>query len=255
MNGFNQWFQGINTDKLISWGMVGLAALISISVHESAHGLSAYWLGDDTAKRMGRISLNPLKHFDPVGFLMMVVAGFGYARPVPVNPYRMTKIKKPKVGMALTAAAGPLSNILLALIFGLLAGVFEAIYVKGVYAGEQGRGLVYYLNWFSCTGLLLNAGLAVFNLLPISPLDGSKVLAILLPDNAHRWLMRYERYGFLILIALLYLGILSGPLAFLRDGLVRGVVSVTAPVAKLLTGSEFSVYQLRDYLYRTLGVA
>ena len=105
MSALNSWFQGIDLDRIIEWIMFAAAALLAISVHESCHALSAYLLGDDTAKNKGRISLNPLRHLDVFGFIMMVVAHFGWARPVPVNPYRMTKIKNPKVGMAITAAA------------------------------------------------------------------------------------------------------------------------------------------------------
>ena len=126
MTALSNWFQGIDLSRVIQWLMFGGAALIAISVHESSHALSASWLGDDTAKRMGRISLNPLRHLDPVGFLMMVVAHFGWAKPVPVNMYRF---KNPKLGMALTAAAGPVSNVLLAFHFGVGQG---KIFADGV---------------------------------------------------------------------------------------------------------------------------
>ena len=118
MTALTNWFQGIDLSRIIEWIMFAGAAIIAICVHESSHALSALWLGDDTAKRMGRISLNPLHHLDVVGFLMMVVAHFGWAKPVPINPYRMTKVKNPKVGMAITAAAGPISNVILAFLFG-----------------------------------------------------------------------------------------------------------------------------------------
>ena len=240
MTALNEWFRGIDLGRILEWLMFAGAALIAISVHESSHALSAYWLGDDTAKRMGRISLNPLRHLDPAGFLMMVVAHFGWARPVPVNPYRMTKIKSPKAGMALTAAAGPLSNVLLALLFAL--GFYICFYSGGeamwlMWMGyTEASGWRYYLSSFLFTCYLLNTGLAVFNLIPISPLDGSKILAIFLPDKAHAWLMRYERYGMFLLIALLFMGVLSTPLAFLRDGLMDGINAVTAPLARLIVG-------------------
>lgn len=241
MNALNQWFRGIDLDRIIEWGMFAVAALIAICVHESAHGLSAYWLGDDTAKRQGRISLNPLHHLDPFGFLMMVVAHFGWAKPVPVNPYRMTKIKNPKVGMALTAAAGPISNILLALIFGL---AYCISYYSGGWRLQMmwhgylaPSGWLYYLTLFLFSCLSLNASLAVFNLIPISPLDGSKILAIVLPDRTYRQLMQYERYGFLILMGLLFLGWLAKPLNFLVNGLLQGIIAITEPLARLITGA------------------
>ena len=240
MTALTNWFQGIDLSRIVEWLMFALAALLSISVHESSHALAAYKLGDDTAKRMGRISLNPLHHLEPVGFLMMVVAHFGWAKPVPVNPYRMTKLKNPKVGMALSSAAGPVSNLLLALLAGI---AFYIVYYAGGPTlwsmwggyGEPG-GWRYYLSLLLYICLLLNAGLAVFNLIPISPLDGSKILAIFLPDKAYAWLMRYERYGFLLLAVLLFTGVLDGPLAFLRGGVIDAVSAVARPIAQALTG-------------------
>ena len=240
MSGLTSWFQGIDLSRLIEWILYAGAALIAISVHESCHGLSAYWLGDDTAKRQGRISLNPLHHLEPFGFLMMVVAHFGWARPVPVNPYRMTKIKSPKLGMALTAAAGPVSNLLLALSFGtafyilLYSGDQKLLYMWAGY--EKAGGLLYYLSDFFYVCMILNAGLAVFNLIPISPLDGSKILAIVLPEKAYAQLMRYERYGFFILAALLFSGVLDRPLALLQQGVLNCVSAVAEPIAKAAAG-------------------
>ena len=241
MTALSNWFRGINLDTIIEWLMYAGAALIAISVHESAHALSAHWLGDDTAKRMGRISLNPLRHLDPVGFVMMVVVHFGWARPVPVNPYGMTRIKSPKLGMALTAAAGPVSNLLLAFLF--CFGFYTALYAGGrelwaIWLGyTDPSGWLYYGSYFLWACTVLNVGLAVFNLIPISPLDGSKVLAIVLPEKTYAQLMRYERYGMLLLIALLYFDVLDGPLSFLVNGLMEGVEALAVPLAKLITGA------------------
>lgn len=240
MSGLNSWFQGIDSGRIIEWIMFAAAALLAISVHESCHALSAFWLGDDTAKRMGRVSLNPLRHLDPVGFVLMVVAHFGWARPVPINPYRMTKVRNPKLGMAITAAAGPLSNVLMSLLFGI--GFLIAYYGGGrelwlMWAGyTDPSGLLYYLTDFLYVCMILNAGLAVFNLLPVSPLDGSKILAIVLPQKAYVQLMRYERYGFAILAVLLFTGVLDKPLSFLRNGLIQGVFAVGEPIARAITG-------------------
>ena len=240
MSALTNWFLGIDLSRIIEWLMFAAAALIAICVHESSHALSALWLGDDTAKRMGRISLNPLHHLDVVGFLMMVVAHFGWAKPVPINPYRMTKVKSPKVGMALTAAAGPISNILLAFLFTI--GFCICLEVGGedlwyMWLGlSEPAGWLYYLMIFFRCCLTLNANLAVFNLIPVSPLDGSKILAILLPDKAHAWLMRYERYGFLVLAALLFTGVLEGPLSTLVNGLAKGIYALADPIAKAIVG-------------------
>ncbi len=240
MSGLISWFQGIDLGRIIEWILYAGAALIAISVHESCHGLSAYWLGDDTALRQGRISLNPLRHLDPIGFLMMVVAHFGWAKPVPVNPYRMTKVKSPKLGMAVTAAAGPVSNLLLALGFG--TAYYCLLYAGGrelwsMWVGyEKASGWLYYLCEFLYICMILNAGLAVFNLIPISPLDGSKILAIVLPERAYAQLMRYERYGFSVLAVLLFTGVLDKPLDFLRTGVLEGIYAVADPIARLING-------------------
>lgn len=240
MSGLTSWFRGIDLSRIIEWILYAGAALIAISVHESCHGLSAWWLGDDTAKRQGRISLNPLHHLDPFGFLMMVVAHFGWAKPVPVDPYRMTKVKSPKLGMALTAAAGPISNLLLALSFGiafyilLYSGDQKLLYMWTGY--ENASGWRYYLSDFFYICMILNAGLAVFNLIPVSPLDGSKILAIVLPEKSYAQLMRYERYGFFILTALLFTGLLDKPLNLLRTGVLNGIYAVAAPIAKAVAG-------------------
>ena len=240
MSAIQEWFGGIDLSRIVEWLTFAVAAIIAISVHESSHALSAYWLGDDTAKRMGRISLNPLRHLDITGFLLMVLVHFGWAKPVPVNPYRMTKIKSPKAGMAITAAAGPLSNVLLALLFGL--GYYICIYTGGEdlwrmlrYGGTPSGG-VYFLTKLCEACFVLNTGLAVFNLIPVSPLDGSKILAIVLPERAYATLMRYERYGFLVLAVLLFTDVLDKPLAFLQNGLIDGISAVTEPLAKLIAG-------------------
>ena len=241
MSALSQWFRGINLDRIVEWLLFGIAALLAISVHESSHALSAHWLGDDTAKNQGRISLNPLRHLDPYGFVMMVLVHFGWAKPVPVNPYRMSKVRSPKVGMAVTAAAGPISNVLLAFLSCLayvLIFYFGSLELKLMLNGyTEPSGALYYFAELCWVSFLLNTGLAVFNLIPISPLDGSKVLAILLPDEAHAWLMRYERYGFLLLIALLFLGVLDKPLTFLRSGLMNGILALAEPLGKLIAGA------------------
>lgn len=256
MSALSEWAQGIDLSRILDWLMFAAAAMLAISVHESSHGLSAYWLGDDTARRMGRISLNPLRHLDLTGFILMVLVHFGWAKPVPVNPYRMTKLRNPKAGMAITAAAGPLSNVLLALIFSLLTAVFSYLYADDLMGrmlqeGERiaDNAVLRYLQQFFCVNMVLNAGLAVFNLIPISPLDGSKILAIVLPKRTYELLMRYERYGFLVLALLLFAGVLDGPIISLREGLLKALASVTVPLAKLLTNPSD---QITSVLIRSL---
>lgn len=173
-----------------------LAVLFCLTVHETCHGLAALALGDPTAKRQHRLSLNPLRHIDWFGLLMMLIAGFGWAKPVPVNP---NYFKKPRQGMALTALAGPVSNLLLALLLLIPA---RLIYSYAHYSVFNQAALDFLLSTAA-----LSIGLGLFNLIPIPPLDGSKVLAVLLPERAYRWLMRYERFGILALWLLVALGV------------------------------------------------
>ncbi len=181
-----------------------LPALLCITLHELSHGAVAYALGDDTAKKAGRLTLNPIRHIDPWGLLMMVLFRFGWAKPVPVNMY---KFKKPRQGMAVTALAGPLANLLIAAVFIFLYGVaYRALYIQG---GALARGV---FQMISTTGYL-SLALAVFNLLPISPLDGSKILFAFLSDSAYAKLMCYERYGMILLMLLVVTGATSGVLS------------------------------------------
>ena len=165
---------------------------ICLTVHETCHGLAAYALGDPTAKRQNRLSLNPLRHIDWFGLAMMVVAGFGWAKPVPVNP---NYFKNPKRGMAVTALAGPVSNFMLALLLLLSVRLFRPMSI--------GSPLVMFL----VETAILSIGLGVFNLIPIPPLDGSKVLFSVLPDRAYDFVLRYERMGMLLLWALVFAGV------------------------------------------------
>lgn len=167
------------------------AVFLCLTVHETCHGLAAYALGDPTAKQMHRLSLNPLRHIDWFGLLLMFAFGFGWAKPVPVD---MRYFKKPKQGMAITALAGPISNFLLALLLLLCS---KLIYL---YAAYSTASKVIYQ--FLITTSMLSVGLGLFNLIPIPPLDGSKVLAVVLPDKAYYQLMRWERYGMILLLVL-----------------------------------------------------
>ena len=171
-----------------------LAVLLAITLHELAHGYVAYCLGDNTAKAAGRLTLNPLAHLDPIGTLMMLIAGFGWAKPVPVNPFFFKGNRT--TGMMLVSLAGPLVNL-------IVAYIAYAVYVAG-----QGFYTVPFLNQFLNYCIILNVFLAVFNLIPIPPLDGSKILAGFLPkQTAFKFLTTMERYGFVILMVLILFNI------------------------------------------------
>ena len=175
---------------------------LTLPIHEYAHAFAAYKLGDNTARYMGRLTLNPLAHIDWIGAACILFFGFGWAKPVPINS---RYFKRGKTDVAITAFAGPLSNLILAFLSVFL------MFLSG-----------YTLYKFSLVGLLIdfffyvaiiNIHLAVFNLIPIPPLDGSKILAAVLPNSIYYKIMQYEKYVYIVLIVLLYTGILSGPLS------------------------------------------
>lgn len=192
------------------------AVFLCLTVHETCHGLAAFALGDPTAKRMHRLSLNPLRHIDWIGLAMMVAAGFGWAKPVPVDP---RYFKNQKWGMALTALAGPVSNLLLSL---LLLAVSKAVYPLAM----TSVGWFVFLN-FCVSAAILSIGLGLFNLLPIPPLDGAKVFGALLPERVYFSVMRYERYGMLLLLLISFTGIGGG-------WMNRGIYAVYQMLAHLL---------------------
>ena len=194
MDGFVAWLKQLQFDGVWQTAVLVAASLLCITFHETCHGLVAYWLGDPTAKRAGRLTLNPLRHIDIGGLLMMALFRFGWAKPVPVD---MRYFKKPKQGMALTALAGPVSNFVLALLALLCARL--------VY--HQYGALWDFIFDLLLTTAYLSVGLGLFNLIPISPLDGSKVLFAFLPDSAYEKLMRYEKYGMIALLILVWLGV------------------------------------------------
>ena len=219
----SQWVRQLDFSYVISLGISALAAILGICVHESAHGLAALALGDPTAKQQGRISLNPLRHVDLVGLVMLAVAHVGWAKPVRIDP---RYFKNPKAGMALTALAGPVSNFLLAFLTGFVAAL--------CYFGSElhsGSKLLYYLFEFFYTTTIISCGLGVFNLIPISPLDGSKVLYAFLPERAYFTLMRYERYGMFLLIALVMFGALNGILGPAVEAVSGFVMRLVVPLA------------------------
>lgn len=184
-------------------------ALLALSVHEAAHGYVSSKLGDPTAKNLGRLTINPIKHLDPIGFICMVLFGIGWANPVPINT---RYFKKPRRDMALSAAAGPISNLLLAVIFALILKGFlflpNALYTSlGVFTQI--------IIMFLTQTISLNVFFAVFNLIPVPPFDGSRILYVFLPPKYYFGVMKYERYICLVFMLLLFLGVFDPILNFL----------------------------------------
>ena len=220
MDAFRAWLAQLQFDGVWQTAVLVAASLLCITFHETCHGLAAYRLGDNTAKRMGRLSLNPLKHVDLMGLIMMALFRFGWAKPVPVD---MRNFKNPKAGMALTALAGPVSNVELA-----YAAVVLCNFVMFLADRLGSTWLLLALAQFFVYVEIISAGLAVFNVFPIPPLDGSKVLFALLSDRAYDRLMRYEKYGMGLLMALLVTGAIDRPLGAMRDWLLTWLNSLGA---------------------------
>lgn len=210
------------TQDGIAWLARAVVLILVTPLHECAHGFVAWRLGDSTAHDRGRLTLNPIKHLDLWGSLMLILLGFGWAKPVPVNP---NNFRKPKRDMALTALAGPLANILFALAVMVVYRVMmaNAPYYRESYAYQLALSLISYIIYMS---LLL----AVFNLLPAPPLDGSRIFGVFLPEKYYFGVMRYERYIMIAVMVLLYTGLLSRPLQYLTQQLVGLLLFLTTPI-------------------------
>ncbi|WP_026475909.1 site-2 protease family protein [Alkaliphilus transvaalensis] len=189
------------------------AVLMAITLHEFAHGYSAYLMGDPTAKERGRLSLNPLAHLDPFGFILLLVAGFGWAKPVPINAYYF---KKRRLGIFIVSIAGVVTNFILATLLTIALGLQATYYPNGMISD-----MITY-------GIWINLVLGVFNLFPIPPLDGSKIILSILPNNLAYYFHKIEKYSYVILIALIFFGAINKVLfpvtQFLLSLLVRFIL-------------------------------
>lgn len=225
----------MNMENLPTYLLAALASLIALSVHEYSHACAADRLGDPTARSLGRLTLNPLKHIDVIGAICMVLFHFGWAKPVPIN---MRNFKKPRRDFALTAAAGPLSNLLLAL---FTVPVYLLLY-KGLsaitYTSDFGYNIAVYTLTFFLLFHQINLGLAVFNMIPVPPLDGSRLLGLILPPKAYYAILKKERVIYFCVLGWLLVG----------DAVANILLSVPALAASPVIRVIATILSLSDLL-------
>ncbi len=220
LNGFNPIGYIQNNLSPISLLIKALVLFTALPVHECAHAWVASKLGDNTARNQGRITLNPMKHLDLFGSIAMIVVGFGWAKPVSINP---RNFKNKKAGMAISSLAGPVSNVLLAYIVLIITKVV-------FYLGLMNNFDTGVLNEILSYIIMLNIGLGIFNLLPIPPLDGSRIATLFLPTKTYFKIMQYEQYIFIGVIILMFSRILDRPFMFLIDALYSALKFLTGYV-------------------------
>ncbi len=217
MGSLSNFLEHMDWESMLITLFSAVAALMCLTIHELSHGAVAYALGDPTAKNAGRLTLNPIRHIDPFGLLLMITAHVGWAKPVPVD---MRYFKRPKRDMALTALAGPASNFILAWLFLLVSG---ALWHFLSFAADW----QFYLLRFFLQAAMLSVGLGVFNLFPVPPLDGSRILFAFFPDRIYYAAMRYERYIMVAMLVLVWLGVLDKPLSFLIVHILQGLCAIS----------------------------
>ncbi len=219
----------MNNPESFFWLIVSIpGVLIAITFHEFAHGYAAYKLGDDTAKQEGRLSLNPFKHLDLVGIVMLLFAGFGWGKPVNVNPRNYTREISMEKGEAIVSVAGPLMNIFLAIIFAIIYALIYKYVDSSFYISTMGRILMMLISSI----ISINIGLGIFNLIPLPPLDGSKIIIPFLPYNAKEWFRSNELIFYYIFVLIWITGLAS----YIISPAINIVTSGVMKLATMIVG-------------------
>jgi Zn-dependent protease len=236
------------------------AILLALSFHEMCHAYAAYKLGDSTARNFGRMTLNPAKHFDLLGFACMVLFRIGWANPVPINT---RNFKNPRRDMAISAAAGPISNLLLAVVSALilrlmlfLTGEFFsedllAYLLHGASAVSTGFIVMVIIDYMVFACVMYNIIYAVFNLLPVPPWDGSRIFYVFLPTKWYFGIMKYERIIMIVMLILLWTGFLTGPLSSATEWLTNGLLSLVGIRNDSDSGVIFSI--VTNFVYSLIS--
>ncbi len=218
-----------NTNELLSLLMSLPAVLIAITFHEFAHGFVADKLGDDTPRRQGRLSLNPFAHLDPIGTIMLIFAGFGWGKPVEIDSRNFNRKIKMNVAEAMVAVAGPIMNFILAIVFATIyAIVFK--YAAGFMLTQTGMIIMLMVQ----TCIVINLGLGIFNLIPLPPLDGSKIVLSFLPYNAKNWVQQYGQYFYIVFVIIWVTGIAGAIISPLISGAYSGLMKTIGSLFGIL---------------------
>lgn len=224
-------------EMIISLFVLAFVVFCTMPVHEFAHAFVATKLGDKTPKHTGRLTLNPMAHISPLGAIMILVCGFGYAKPVSVNA---RNFKNPKVGMALTAIAGPISNLLMAFVFIFLSNIVLVL-ASNTTIDITVLSAIYTFLYLAAR---INVNLAVFNLLPIPPLDGSRIFQIFIPNKYYYKMLEYEKYIVIVVFILLYLDILTIPINFLSNLCMEFFEFITSLPFSFIWGCLWKKYRI-----------
>ena len=222
--------QGFTAEAIIKLALYFVIVLISLSVHELFHGYVAYRCGDATARNLGRLTLNPLSHLDIIGTIMMLLFGFGYAKPVPINPRNFNHYKR---DLCFVSFAGPFSNLMLAF-FGVIVYLVSIQLIGFTVINSPSYFWIYFLYNF----IFANISLAIFNMLPIPPLDGSRIISTILPSKLAYYYLKYEQVIMIVVLLLLWQGAFSGILFFLSEKVFSGIFwlarAILWPLLKIL---------------------